>query len=559
MGINMINFGTPPTSGGGFASGMQGLVQGMQVGQQMRNANAQEQRSEEKFDMLQQQFENSEDDRSAEKLRHAYYKFEKGGFLDPTEVNELLATDNRLGGGRFSTNKSTGKKPDGTTDFKLINRYNSEAGEEYKEGQNLLTFHDADGNERYVGKDNFSNGSPKYKTFKDKLDNENALAEVKRAKLQGGDSTEQVAKKLVAIDKKIKDKTATPTDLKVKAIMEADSKISKTSGAGTAGADYEENLNKALKGEIIDDSYVRTKVREQSEGGRTDPKANERATEVAGVKRLYQSKNKLKELLKDDSNSGLIPGIVASIKKQIGDKDFAKMDEKEQLSTLNKAIKDSLIFKSVFKVVADESGMAFSDEEFAKRLRTIIGGNPDTINDQTLQATFGTFVDEKKKDAQANIENMSPVYYGEQLYYQNQLNKVIRDYGSDAPTKETYATKGGKVPLNESIKSTAKKQKDMAMETLTAAKDGLELEPPKDPKKFSELVSPEVMNKVEVVSNTLTKLYGVTAESIKGMITELVKKGDETKVNEVLPMLEKLLATKKAEAQKNYQNGRGGL
>ncbi len=478
----MINFGTPATKGGNGGA-ITGLVQGMQMAKQESLADDKNQMLKDQLAMTTKNFEFADLERRGEKLNKLMWSAEKSGNYDG--VNGFLADKNNANFGGGSINSldpsQAPRDGDGKLQNLFVNKYKADTGKDYNADNPLLTYTSGEGEgSRFFTPDTFAAGSGYGKYRRDAKLAEDLLAAQIADKMpgEGGSATNRIAQ-LQNTAKGLGGVSKLPQadQVELQALLK-DSKITKENANGQLAQNFSKNWKDLQSGIVAEDSIIEEAIQQQSYAGHNDSQRDENSDMVTNAARVLQTQRELNKALKNDSESGYIEGMRNNIKKQVSSKKFSEMNPQEQQSALKQSMINSKLFKTVFRITKAESGASFTMEEFAQRLSTIAGGDPSQINSQTLKNTFGTYVDEQVKDTQSRIENIYPLYKGDKMFFQNQLNKARRgdaiqgsgtapNFNTNVTQNETGATG------DEAIAEVTKQQTAEAIKTAKTAASGV--------------------------------------------------------------------------------------
>jgi len=223
-------------------------------------------------------------------------------------------------------------------------------------------------------------------------------------------------------------------------------------------------MDKLNAGDKVSDSDINQLVADQAKGGNKFAGRKDLASKVSSTSRMVDTYKDLDTLTsKYDTGDGWAKGAEQELLKMTSSEDFKAMKPKAQQEVLANAIKKTTIFTKVFDVIKEQSGAAFTEDEYARRLSAIAGGDPSKINSQTLKTAFGTFVGEEIKNSKEKLSNISPLYKGDKAYLTNSLNKGTK--GFTAPSPETFSTPGGTKGAAETARNVPAAQVAQVAET----------------------------------------------------------------------------------------------
>ncbi len=476
-------FATPNRGTGG--AGMSGLLQGMMAGKQSRQ-------NDEKMDWLRTNQERQTEQYEQKEAFGRIGIFEdmiKSKNYDQKLVdsnNEWFKNSTNFNDTQFSlSDMETYKDNNGNYTNEFLNKYKADTGKDWLVGSeseadvaDMQNYVSNDGrqlmmNGKIFDPDTFSAGSSSYKKYKEQQDLARRLQEAQIVKALGGSDgpsdldmyTELKANKNKTPKQQIKYEA-----LQKKLKMTQDANIDKLTG------EFGTTLEKAQNGEDVSQDIQNYALSAQAKAKQTFTKREEHATAVAGSKRMVETYNELSKLTeKYDTKDGISKGAEAEILKTMSAEDFAKLEKDEQIAVTANAIKQTQVFSKVFRVVKEESGAAFTDEEFARRLATIVGGDPSKINEQTLMAAFGTYTAEALKNTKAGLGEISNLYMGDKLALIDSYNKGTR--GFRAPTPESNITPNGGMTAGEGVKEVTSEESkglvQLASDVLGGFKDAV--------------------------------------------------------------------------------------
>ena len=436
-------FFSPPSNAGAAGSAMQGIMQGLQQGQNMRQ-------QDERMDMLQQKFDFQVEDRESGQLMQHLSQMERiknaGGNMNeylPT-VNKFLEGSTNFNDSSFSqANFKDYQNPDGTYKTEFLNDYASNTGKDFVPGStdaasynnNRLMFNDEDG-ARDFDFDTFGAGSSVYGKHRKDQQQLDMLNDAKVSKALGVKKKASDARRLAVLKNM---DNPTQTDKDEQKALEIKMKTDVSDATNSMFSDKSKDTLKQLNaGEVVSDEDVSDLMQAQLAAKQTFTKRNEKADKVTLATNLARTNKELKEELSKDSNTGMAQSIKANLLKTVGSKDFKEMDETAQRETLMKGIRNSKAMARIFEIIKLESGAAFTDEEFAKRMSTMVGGDLDKVNNQTLLSVLGSFTDGKIKDVRTDLSNISSAYSGDKAELTQRFNKGTKDFGLT-----DYVTPGG--------------------------------------------------------------------------------------------------------------------
>lgn len=511
----MINFGTPATRGGNGGA-ITGLVQGMQMAKQESLADDKNKMLQDQLDMTKKNFEFADLERRGEKLNKLMWSAEKSGNYNG--VNEFLAdkANASFGGGSINVldHSQAPRDGDGKLQNLFVNKFKEDTAQDYSDQNPLMTYTSKDEGSRFFTPDTFAAGSGYGKYRRDAQQAEDLLAAQIADKMPGseGSATARIAQ----LQDKAKvlggvSKLQQTDQVELQALLK-DSKITKENANGQLAQNFQKNWEGLKEGIVAEDSVIEEAIQQQSLAGHNDSQRDENSNMVTNTARVIQTQRELNNALKNDSKSGYIEGMRNDIKKQVSSKKFSEMNPQEQQSALKQSMINSKLFKTVFRITKAESGASFTMEEFAQRLSTIAGGDPSQINSQTLKNTFGTYVDEQVKDTQSRIENIYPLYKGDKMFFQNQLNKARRgdviSGSGKAPGYNTNVIQNANGATgDEAIAEVTKQQTAEAIKTAKTAASGV-TDAVKD-----EIIDPAVES-IKSAGNDVLQMVGL-GESTK--------------------------------------------
>ena len=421
--------------GGSMASG---LLKGMMAGQRAKES-----------DMRMEAFQLRQDRQTDE--------YEKGQFNERMyNIRQIHKNGGNVGDSLVKLNDWTSKSKnykdepkfsignwadhnDGESGYtnKAINNYTSDTGKEFIVGKtdskSPIMFGD-----KFFDFDTFEAGASNFQSYAKEKDQLNLLNEAKIIKARGELGKTSDLDAYTAL----KSKPNRTTDEQTKyEVLQKKLKMTEDANIDKLTSDFGNTLTVALDGGDVNQDTQNLALKAQAKAKQKFAKREEHATSVAGSKRMVETYKELSELTKNyDTKDGISKGAQANILKTMSEEDFASLGTKEQEAVLANAIKNTKVFSKVFNVIKEQSGAAFTDEEFARRLATIVGGDPSKINEQTLMAAFGSYTSESLKDTKAGLSEISDLYMGDKLALVDSFNKGTRSFKEPKP--ETFVKKG---------------------------------------------------------------------------------------------------------------------
>ena len=437
-------FATPNRGTGG--AGAQGILQGMIAGQQSRESDQKMQWLKTNQDRQTEQYETNESNERLYNMRDvknnggnvaplidSYNKWRKEttNYSDGDDFRMGNWDDHRTEGGGI--NQATANQWESDTGF--------EFGEKTTENNPIML------GDKFFNFETFSAGAPKFQAYANDRDLTRRAQMAKIKKDIGGDGPSDLDMYTELKDNKNRNpKQQTQYEvLQKKLKMTEDANIDKLTG------EFGKTLEKAQNGEDVSQDVQNYALSAQAKAKQKFAKREEHATAVAGSKRMVETYRDLSKLTnKYDTKDGISKGAEAEILKTMSADDFSKLEQDEQIAVTANAIKQTQVFSKVFQIIKEQSGAAFTDEEFARRLATVVGGDPSKINEQTLMTAFGTYTAETLKNTKAGLGEISNLYMGDKLALTDSYNKGTR--GFKAPTPESSVTPGGGMTAGEGIK-----------------------------------------------------------------------------------------------------------
>ena len=448
----MIGY-SAPSGAGTVAAGLGGLFQGMQQGQQMNN-------NDEKMDMLRAQIKQETALREKGEINERLYNIrdiqKSGGnpFKSLQGLTKWMASSENFKDDKALTQGIWADHYDdnsGTYTDEMLNRYRSDTGKDFVEGktdkQRPIMYGD-----KFFDFDTFSQGSPNFKAYARDKDMPRAVKENE-----------------IALHAKLKNKDKrTPVENTMLKSLDERLKLNPQGGVDDMFSDAsKETLTQLKSGEVLNQDEVDNLVKAQIKSKQTFGKRDDYSKQVGTANNLVTTINKLNKFIEEaPSDTGWAQSMKSNILKSVGTENFAKMAEKEQRNTLLKSIKNSTAMNTIFDIIKQESGAAFTEDEFARRLQVLAGGDLDKINDQTLMTTLGNFTEDKIVKAKQDVGNISTRYSGDKAELYNSLNRGTKDF--KAPGLD-LVTKGGKEtfkPIVAEIQRQVTELKDVAGDVI---------------------------------------------------------------------------------------------
>ena len=456
-----------------------GLIAGIQASQQGR-------REDERLDMMQQQLQMVAADRKRANQNYESGEFNKnlyniervrqaGGDTAPgiKNMNNFMnKSENFVNEGRFSIGSPETQNEDGTYKNEFLNQYAADTGNDFIPGsteaadyidniKSQMMYTEKGGKPKIFNDNTFAAGSSNYQNYRAEQKVLDRLNEAKITKAlgdQGGTSDIDAYATLK------ENKSRTPKQQTQYEVLQKKLKMSEDANIDKMTGEFGKTLEKVEAGEEIEQGVLDYALNSQAKAKQKYTKRPEMAKSVSGSKRMVETYKDLKNLTsKYDTGDGWSKGVENELLKKTSQEEFDAMDKEEQITVTANAIKQTKVMSKVFEIVAAESGMAFTEGEFERRLSTTVGGDPSKINEQTLMSAFGTFVGEKLKQTDAELGEISDLYMGDKLALRDSFNKGTK--GFKAPAPETYASEGKGVSAADTVKGVASLEAEQVAKT----------------------------------------------------------------------------------------------
>ncbi len=461
-------FAKPARGSGG--AGMSGILQGMIAGQQSNE-------SEQRMEWLQANQDRQTDEFEKKDFNERMYNIREvqksGGNIAPqlTKLNEWKAeTKNFSDGDDFRLGNWNEFRDDtGVFPRSFENKYKTDTGKDFVQGTSDAKDPMMLGDQIFDF-DTFESGAANFQSYAKDRDQMKLLQDAQIAKAMGAPKGPSDMDQYLALKD---NKTRSEQQENKYKVLQKKLKMTEDANIDKLTYDFGSSLEKAQGGDIVSNDVVNNAVNAQAKAKQTYTKRDERAKSVAGSKRMVDTYKDLGNLTKKyDTGDGWAKGIETEILKNSSQEEFAAMDEEAQIRTTANAIKQTTVFSKVFEVIKEQSGAAFTDEEFARRLATIVGGDPTKINEQTLMTAFGTYTAESLKNTKADLNEISNLYMGDKLSLTNSFNKGTESFV--APTPTTFATKPKDgVPAADVAKEVGRQQAEEITKTITNVGQGI--------------------------------------------------------------------------------------
>jgi len=468
----MINFGTPPTKGGGASSGIKGLIQGMQMGEQSRMVNAQNERAnkqdtraDEQLGMMKKEFELKDLATRGAMFNPIMYAAEKSGNYDA--VNTWLKDPNNkaFGGGSIQDSLMHDTKSN-----EFLNKYRGDTGAGYVEGQGVKTYTDGEGNTRYFTPDTFANGSGYGKYRRDAQLSDLAL-QAKIAKSKGGEKFD-------------KNKTRNDAILNISNLTNDDM--------------FKEANTKLKAGGDLDTEYFgKLQAWEnQSDNKFKDAPLDATITGLADMNQAYADVNDMYE--KEGFNSGITKSMASEIVK-LG-ADDSDLTPKQQMKQFNTIIMKSKLGGAMSRYLKAISGSAVTEEEFLRTMKNAVGGDLSKVNAQTIMTAMKSTIDSMGKTTQEQIEGIQPGTPASKMWRQSRYNKAMNPRGSNP--EFTPREKSGKLGIEDAgIKAGEEEVEALADFGGSAVKAG------------ADIITKPIIKKVEETYNDTKDFLGLGGDA----------------------------------------------
>ena len=170
---------------------------------------------------------------------------------------------------------------------------------------------------------------------------------------------------------------------------------------------------------------------------------------------------------------GMAPGWEQESKKLMGQKNWSSMSKKEQEEALAHTLLNTSIYGRMFAEIKEQSGSAFSEKELAERVAMMAGGDPQKVNAQTIKMAFGTYTKQKIDDAKISVKNMNNMYAGDKASLWNNLNKGTQGFAAPTVSGMSKEPQGQPVAPEKAIEAEVKAQTEMAARVGSGAAKGI--------------------------------------------------------------------------------------
>ncbi|RLG27418.1 hypothetical protein DRO03_12040, partial [Methanosarcinales archaeon] len=291
-------FFSKPSNAGAGGAAMSGIVQGMIAGQNMRQ-------SDERQDMLQQNFDNQQEDRESGDFMGRLYEMEQvnknGGNVGEMlpGMNKFLENSTNFKGSSFvMDNFKNHQDEKGNYSQEFLNQYEADTGKSFVPGTSdaesynngRLMFNDEDGS-RGFDFDTFSQGSAKYQQYRKDQAYSDILKEAKITKAAGTKGKVSEVKELAKL-RNIENPTKVQKD--EMEILETKLKTDVTGAVSDMFSDKNKQTLKTLStGGEVDDGAVSDLMQAQITANQKFTKRPEKADKVTLATNLVRTNKEL--------------------------------------------------------------------------------------------------------------------------------------------------------------------------------------------------------------------------------------------------------------------------